>query len=119
MATRSYIAIENKDGSVRSIYCHWDGYPEGVGQKLKDHYKTRSDVEELIDLGNISSLDSNIYKTEAYVRDRGEDEKDNAPKIHSGLGAFEMYFKKGTADYAYVFTKDNEWSWYGYGITRY
>ena len=119
MATRSYIAIENQDGSVRSIYCHSDGYPEGVGQILKDSYKMRSDVEELIGLGNISSLGSNIYRTDAYVRDRGEKEKENAPNVHSDLGAFERYFKGGTADYAYVFKKDNKWSWYGYGIMRY
>jgi hypothetical protein len=28
MATRSRIAIENQDGTVTSIYCHFDGYIE-------------------------------------------------------------------------------------------
>jgi len=35
MATRSRIAIENQDGTVTSIYCHFDGYLSGVGKLLK------------------------------------------------------------------------------------
>jgi hypothetical protein len=35
MGTRSRIGLEDPEtGTVRSIYCHWDGYPEGVGQRL-------------------------------------------------------------------------------------
>ena len=30
MATRSRIAIELSDGTVKSVYCHWDGYPDGT-----------------------------------------------------------------------------------------
>lgn len=32
MGTRSMIAFDNGD-EVYAIYCHWDGYVEGVGQK--------------------------------------------------------------------------------------
>jgi hypothetical protein len=31
MATRSRIAIENQDGTVQSIYCHFDGYVRWCG----------------------------------------------------------------------------------------
>ena len=34
MATRSLIAVQNADGTFLSIYCHWDGYPSGVGKDL-------------------------------------------------------------------------------------
>ncbi len=34
MATRSRIAIENQDGSVTSVYCHWDGHIETNGVEL-------------------------------------------------------------------------------------
>ena len=27
MATRSRIAKQNPDGTIKSVYCHWDGYP--------------------------------------------------------------------------------------------
>jgi hypothetical protein len=30
MSTRSRIAIENQNGSVTSVYCHFDGYISGV-----------------------------------------------------------------------------------------
>ena len=56
MATRSKIAIEDQDGTVRSIYCHWDGYPSHHGPILLEHYTTQEKVESLIALGSISSL---------------------------------------------------------------
>jgi len=37
MATRSNIAIENQDGTVSAIYCHFDGYIDGVGEILYEH----------------------------------------------------------------------------------
>ena len=55
MATRSNIALL-VDGAYLTIYCHWDGYPDGVGQTLHDHYKTFDQVQNLILLGNLSSL---------------------------------------------------------------
>lgn len=87
MGTRSRIAIEDGEtGKVRSIYCHWDGYPEGVGKTLLEHYRDRAKVEELINLGSISVLGAEIGEkqdfdeprdrekdwTLAYGRDRGE-----------------------------------------------
>ena len=37
MATRASIKISNSDGGfVANIYHHYDGYPEGLGQKLID-----------------------------------------------------------------------------------
>ena len=56
MGTRSRIGIEMPDHSVVSVYCHWDGYPEGNGKTLVEHYQNREDVQELIDGGGISSL---------------------------------------------------------------
>ncbi len=35
MGTRCLIALEDEYGQYESIYCHWDGYIEGVGQMLK------------------------------------------------------------------------------------
>lgn len=88
MSTNSRIAIQTKDDIVRSIYCHWDGYPEGVGAILLEHYQNDEKIIELINLGSISSLHENIKPqnpekhsfdnrepecTVAYHRDRGED----------------------------------------------
>jgi hypothetical protein len=73
MATRSRIAIENQDGTVTSIYCHFDGYIDGVGKTLQENYNTREKMEQLIALGDISSLGKTIEETVAYHRDRGEE----------------------------------------------
>jgi len=55
MSTRSRIGILNDDGSVYSIYCHYDGYTCGVGKCLAAHYTDPEKVRELIELGDISS----------------------------------------------------------------
>jgi hypothetical protein len=72
MATRSRIAIENQDGTVTSIYCHFDGYLSGVGKKLFEHYD-REKTEKLMELGDISVLGESTLDTIAYHRDRNED----------------------------------------------
>ena len=66
MSTRSTISILKKDGSLKSIYCHWDGYLEGVGETLIVNYKTPLQVNELIKNGDISSLGTTINETEFY-----------------------------------------------------
>lgn len=71
MSTRSTITIETPEG-FRSIYCHFDGNLEHVGAILKDHYNTADKVNELIDLGALSSLSTDLENTIAYHRDRKE-----------------------------------------------
>lgn len=56
MSTRSRIGIRNKDNTITSIYCHWDGYPEWNGKMLLTHYTKLEDVKKLIQLGNLSTL---------------------------------------------------------------
>ena len=88
MATRSTIAKLGKDGIIKSVYCHSDGYLEYNGKILNEYYKDESKVDELLAHGDISSLNKNIgvkidfmdYELRAkneqcrfYHRDRGED----------------------------------------------
>jgi hypothetical protein len=56
MGTRSTIALEFADGSVSQVYCHWDGYLEGVGAQLVSDYSDPFDLQELIDGGDMSSI---------------------------------------------------------------
>jgi hypothetical protein len=87
MATRSTISIK-ENGKIRSIYCHWDGYPSNNGAILLEHYTTSEKINELINLGAISCLKDNVNPDPtsshsfdnsqenvviAYIRDRGED----------------------------------------------
>lgn len=82
MATRSSIAVKIAD-KVATIYCHWDGYIEGVGAELIHSYNSQYKAEALIALGDLSSLGPTIENCDAYGRDRGE----------SGVGAriYESY----------------------------
>jgi len=56
MATRSTIAIQYEDGTIESVYCHNDGYLSGVGETLLENYTTPEKVEEILALGDHSSL---------------------------------------------------------------
>jgi hypothetical protein len=119
MATRSRIGIENENGRIESIYCHWDGHPGTNGKTLAEHYTDAEKVKALIALGDISSLHENVGPvdgvehsfdkpaggvTVAYHRDRGEDFRGPAVK-HS----MEGFANSDYEEYGYVFTKENEW----------
>lgn len=56
MATRSLIGVENADGSVRYTYCHFDGYPEGVGRQLVTHFADRGAAEKLATRESLRSI---------------------------------------------------------------
>jgi len=60
MSTRCRIAIKEPNGTYRSIYCHNDGYPEGVGEILETYYTNVNKIEKLMNLGDISSLGSSL-----------------------------------------------------------
>jgi hypothetical protein len=60
MGTRSRIGIENEDGSVTSIYCHFDGYLSHVGRILHTSYTTEEKIRALMGLGDLSSLGEEI-----------------------------------------------------------
>jgi hypothetical protein len=106
MSTRSRIAIENQNGSVKSIYCHFDGYLSGVGRLLKEYYTTQPKVEALIELGNISALEMTPESTVAYARDRGEDL--NFITFPNVEDLFDYGFESGI-EYVYCLTKDGIW----------
>ena len=83
MSTNSTIRIERKDGTKTGIYCHYDGYIEGVGVTLQLAYNTSEKVETLLKLGDLSSLSyyteshngTNDFVCSAYYRDWHEDYK--------------------------------------------
>ena len=87
MGTRSTITARLSDGTYRTVYCHWDGYPKyfGVGWMLQQHYNSQELAEKVTSLGALSSVGDSWrpppeYKsktptqkhTVAYHRDYGE-----------------------------------------------
>ena len=122
MGTRSRIGIQMEDGTIRSIYCHWDGYLDHNGRILLESYKTKDKVLELIGLGDISSLDENpgtppkghTFDSEvggfvvAYHRDRGEPWEQVKPSVIKSLEEWQG------EEYGYLFnTKTKKWRFVG------
>lgn len=107
MSTRCLIAIEDGDGKCRSIYCHHDGYPEGVGACLKESYTTREGIEALLALGDLSSLSDDLEKCYAYHRDGGEVLYE--PTVWDNRDVMsEKAYDFCWAEYVYVFS-NGEW----------
>jgi hypothetical protein len=61
------IGIENPNTKVvKAIYCHWDGYLEHNGAILNEHYVSSPKVNNLIALGDLSSLRAEIGEKHAF-----------------------------------------------------
>ena len=85
------------------IYCHWDGYIEGVGRELLEHYNTYEKALKLISGGFASSIDGK--KVSYYMAwDRDEEWSQNCPRQSDKLEVC-----GGWTEYAYIF--DNG-KWY-------
>ena len=79
MATRSTIALEYADGTVEQVYCHWDGYLDNNGRILLEHWSDPSKLQQLIDLGDLSSLSKEIGEKHGFDNPHkwGTDEYNN------------------------------------------
>ena len=116
MATRSRIGIELSDGSILSVYHHWDGYPTWLGRILNTHYTTREKVEDLIDGGDMSSAWTNCgWNNETrpqgpmYYSERGED---CPPRLDKDM---EEFFSVGE-EFSYIFRNGN---WFAYDMHQF
>lgn len=128
MGTRSRIAVMHGD-NFKSVYCHYDGYPEGVGRTLFEHYDSAK-ANYLISLGDLSTLGRKVdfpdgefhtfsepmeNVTVFYDRDRGETGTEWATD-----DTFAKFFDRADgcgAEYYYIM-KDDEWfvgTTYSYG----
>jgi hypothetical protein len=122
MATRSFIGKQLPNGHITGVYCHWDGYPLGVGTVLENHYTTQERVDALLALGSLSQLGARLAPelgevhtfenpvrgvTVAYHRDRGEELA--YPLEYESLSDMERNVGGDLgAEYAYVWMVD-EW----------
>lgn len=70
MGTHAFIGL--KEERITFTYCHFDGYLEGVGVLLHKYYNTLEKVKELLDMGNLSGLESSIEKSHFYKEGYGQ-----------------------------------------------
>lgn len=119
MATRSLIAKQIDADNCRVIYCHWGGYPSGVGKTLMESYSDPAKLDTLLDLGDISALRAEIgekhekrsdqpYVT-AYHRDCGEEFKDVQARTIP-VSELKAHGKDYGAEFLYLLGLDGSWS---------
>jgi hypothetical protein len=120
MSTRGRIGLELADGSILSIYSHYDNYPEWAGRILRTHYNTREKVEALVDGGDVSCLwtDDGFYTSEGktqrgyygplHYSERGED---CPPRLDATL-IDDYLLGENNEEFAYLFTRYNKWVCY-------
>lgn len=115
MSTRSGIGIDCGDHII-GVYCHYDGYPDGVGKILQVHYREPTKVVSLLNLGDISSLDQDIGEkhpfsdrpkgsTTFYGRDRGE--TGTAPRTFASREDFRQRLREAGVEYVYLATSED------------
>lgn len=123
MSTRSLIGLK-ENGKFRYIYCHFDGYPEGVGKTLKAYYQDIHKIKQLLKLGDLSILGKDIGEKQdfndkstknddwclAYGRDRQEAQKDVKAKF---TRKHPLILFKNNSWIAYIYVFENgSWSYY-------
>lgn len=113
MSTNARIGLQLADGSILSVYHHWDGYPEWLGVTLKEQYNTKKNIVDLIDGGNMSSCWSdNVYDYEKqeFVK------RDPQPEYYGGDneeprldGNFDEYAENANSGEEFLYVYNGNW----------
>ena len=119
MATRSRIGLMLEDGTIKHSYCHFDGYPHGVGHTLVGHYSDIQKVEELLSFGDMSFLSPKVNPegehsfnnpekdvTVFYGRDRGDADIDS---VITSMDEYLSVKYSSCIDYQYIFSGGHWW----------
>lgn len=129
MATRALITyFDKEENKYHTIYQHWDGYPEELGEKLVKFYSDESKIRDMIALGHASCIQEKLdpvpeelreipissmtdeqmavwySHSQFYERDRGEEDQ-RAIKSHSFVQAQQI--DRGQ-EYHYLY-RDGKW----------
>ena len=115
MGTRSAIGYKTPEGKVRAKYCHYDGYVAHNGRILQEHYQAARKIAQLVELGDMSTLDAEIgvkvdFDDRAaqegqcvfYGRDRGETGTD--AQEFDTVQEFVDYYAESGCEYFYLHT---------------
>lgn len=96
MATHSRIAVELPEGNVISVYCHHDGYPDGVGQDLLKEFPNGTNpgtVEDFIYEGDRSSIEEPYGQNDSHVE----------------CSSVDAFFAGDIEEYGYLYTQEGKW----------
>ena len=106
MSTRSEIAIQYEDESIKSIYCHSDGYLEYNGLMLQTHYNTFEKAESIINENDCSILKPTIKESRFYNTWRNDNTK--YKQFDNEFLFMDRFSNDIFSEYIYLF-KDDKW----------
>ena len=86
------------------ITCHFDGYPEGVGEELKNKFNTYEKALNLVLAGHMSSI---CDKIDPYSI-REDNWEDNKPILSNNMEELLDSFSESDREYLYIF-ENNQW----------
>jgi hypothetical protein len=113
MSTRSRIGVIRKSGKVESVYCHFDGYPRGVGKELLDNWKDMDEINKMLAFGDMSCLGKDSDTCEFYHRDRNEDFESTRSIISDinnlSTEAYNYLFDEQTETWSFSRYSENTW----------
>lgn len=109
MSTSARFGMVRPDGSIISVYHHWDGYPDWLGAKLKENYSDEAKLSQLISGGDMSSLETEQTwgsvtrePQPLYYSERGEK---TPPQISPSFENFMKLTANCGGEYAYLWDK--------------
>ena len=102
--TRSQFGKIDKKGNIKSVYMHYDGYPDHMLPTIKKNYKDGKNVDKVVAKGGGSGLDA-FNKINFY---------DDGASIQGNVSKLDKYIKdadyQGGAEYVYLFDeRDGKW----------
>ena len=106
MSTSARIAKREDDGTVRSVYCHYDGYPSYAGKLLRHYYTDPEIVDIVMNFGNFRALEEHVSDISFYIT--ASSPMDERAMRHASMGDFLEYGSKSASEYLYLFDQ-NRW----------
>ena len=93
------------------VYCHWDGYPSGVGAELKTFFKDYNSVLNLILGGSCSAIDGGVVRH--YANRQGEEWEHLVPSQGKSRAELARLGRQSWGEYAYCFDEATGWKYAG------
>lgn len=100
--------VEIKDQFI-GVYCHWDGYPDGVGAELLTHFRDYNSVLNLIIGGSCSAINNGVVRH--YANRQKEKWNYLVPSQGKSQTELARVGRGSWAEYAYVFDEATGWKY--------
>lgn len=102
MSTRSMIGVVDNAGQVSAVYCHFDGYLEGVGRTLAESWNSKEDAMRLIIGGGcMRALGDTLETCDFFENDLFE--------MFDSVEQFLSHMSDSDCEYLYLFV-DGAWT---------